>query len=95
MHFFSITSQISHWPEAFHSFGSFCNTPVNTIMTVPPGVQFDAASYIATICSVDIEELAKDFSEILSGNQNVCILWLVIELIIFIYSIGLKQRLTS
>ncbi|CAL1527412.1 unnamed protein product [Lymnaea stagnalis] len=50
------------WGQAFKSWSTFCNTPANDILTVPPGLNFNVSLFLANVCKVDIEELGQEMS---------------------------------
>ncbi|XP_035829835.1 uncharacterized protein LOC101860234 [Aplysia californica] len=60
-----ITQQLktARWSTALQSLDAFCNTPVESIMSVPPNSQFDVEDYIQRLCSVDLDKLVMEIND--------------------------------
>ncbi|GFO38868.1 ATP-binding cassette sub-family a member [Plakobranchus ocellatus] len=51
------------WSNALTSFEALCNTPVSTIMSVPPGSSFDVAAYIGRLCTINPDQMAAELTQ--------------------------------
>ncbi|KAK3771496.1 hypothetical protein RRG08_059535 [Elysia crispata] len=52
----------SKWGFALQSWPTFCSTPVDSIMSVPPGLNFSMADFLAKACSIDLEALSQEMA---------------------------------
>ncbi|GFN74620.1 hypothetical protein PoB_000112600 [Plakobranchus ocellatus] len=55
-------AKISKWGFALQSWPTFCSTPVDEIMSVPLGLSFSMADFLAKACSLDVEALAAEMA---------------------------------
>ena len=58
----SFIGQTTRWGFAFESWPTFCATKVDDIMSVPPGLSFSMADFLARACTLDIEALAAEMA---------------------------------
>jgi hypothetical protein len=76
-----LTQQLktSRWITALQFFDVFCQTPIDSIMSVPPGSQFDIISYIQRLCSLDLNKFWQEIQgyggyerivKIMEGNDT-------------------------
>ena len=54
--------QTSRWGFALQSWPTFCSTPVDQIMSVPPGLSFNMADFLSRACRIDPEALSMEMA---------------------------------
>ncbi|RUS72526.1 hypothetical protein EGW08_019708, partial [Elysia chlorotica] len=64
----------SKWGFALQSWSTFCATPVDAIMSVPPGLNFSMADFLAKACSLNVEALSMEMAAYQGSDRLIALL---------------------